>query len=53
MNDARYKIEQVDGLWFIYDAKHPDREPYGVESEEEAKLTARIWNLLASPQVWE
>lgn len=52
MSGQRYKAEEIKGFWFVYDTKYPEREPYAEDSEEEARLTARIWNLLASPEVW-
>lgn len=49
----RYRPVQIDGYWFVMDLKHPEAEPYSADDEEDARLSARIWNLLCTPGVYD
>lgn len=44
----RYEAIEVDGKWYVIDHKHPDAQLKPEESEDEAKLNARVWNLLVA-----
>jgi len=45
----RYEAIEVDGRHFVIDHKHPEAEPSESQYEHEAKLNARVWNLLTNP----
>ncbi len=46
---ARYEPLEVDGCWYVLDHLHPDAAPAKCADENDAKLNARVWNLVTEP----
>ena len=46
----RYEAIEVDGKWFVIDHRYPELAPSEQSSEAEAKMNARVWNIVSSPR---
>jgi len=47
--EQRYEAIEIDGQWFVFDRKNPERAPVQCANAILAEINARIWNLISAP----
>lgn len=50
--ERRFEAVGVDGRWFVMDHRYP-ADPLAAQDEDDAKATARIYNIFSQPESWE